>query len=67
MVVQDGVVSKEDIYMGADAIKEFADRIENECHNIASNILLKSKPMLPLTEEQIEDFNNAEKCRVCDS
>ena len=54
-----------EIFRGEDSIEEFLDAIMVAANGIR-NILKKKIPMRQLTQQQQEDFNNAEKCHICE-
>ena len=54
-----------EIFRGEDSVEQFLDAIMVATNEIR-NILKNKTPMKQLTQHQEEDFNNAEKCHICE-
>ena len=52
------------IYRGKDVVEGFLNHIECEVSNI-NNIFAHHKPLI-MTEQNIKDYENATKCRICE-
>ena len=53
-----------EIFRAQDSVEEFSDAMKVTANGIR-NVLKKKIPMKQLTQQQ-EDFNNAEKCHICE-
>lgn len=53
-------------YRGKDAAKEFVCRLETDLKDIYDRHLAKSIPMLPMSKEEILEYDNATLCAICE-
>jgi hypothetical protein len=59
-------ISKFELYRGNDAARVFVDRIETDLRHLYNTYLRDIKPMVPLSREEQQDFENAQICAICD-
>ena len=59
-------ISKFELYRGEDAAKVFVDRIETDLRHLYNTYLKDIVPMAKLTREEMEDFENATICSICE-
>ena len=64
VVRYDGKSEKPVIYRGEDAVETFLNHLECEVNNI-NNIFRHPKPLL-MTEQNIQDYENATHCWICE-
>ncbi|CAH1099678.1 unnamed protein product [Psylliodes chrysocephalus] len=62
----DDNLSKLEMYKGPDAAKVFVQKLDEVVHNLYNNHLKHVKPMLPLTPEEQEAYDNATVCHICE-
>ncbi|KAK4874041.1 hypothetical protein RN001_013401 [Aquatica leii] len=53
------------LYRGVDAARTFINWLESDIHQIYSNHLKESKPMLPLTAPELVEYVTAQQCFIC--
>lgn len=59
-------LSKLEYYIGENAAKTFCEKIELDVLQIYTDHLKQIIPMLPLTDEEVNAFNNATHCNICE-
>ena len=65
VVVRRDKINEAYIYRGPNVIEHFLEKMVEEVEVIGS-VLLTSKPMAPLTENELQNYNSTEVCPVCD-
>lgn len=58
--------SKFEIYRGEDAVDVFIQRLDRDVYNIYLNCLKHVVPMKDLVPAEIQNFNDAVSCHICD-
>lgn len=58
--------SKFEIYAGTDAPEVFVHRLERDLRLIYNNFLKGKKPMKPLSDSELYDFEQATVCYICE-
>ncbi|XP_050516477.1 uncharacterized protein LOC126891343 [Diabrotica virgifera virgifera] len=61
----DDGLSRLETYQGEDAAKVFVQKLDALAINLYQNHLKHVKPMVPLTSEENQNFQNATKCSIC--
>ena len=51
------------LYRGKDCISKFCEHIIGEAHRLYNSF--PEKPMIPLTKDQIKQYNRVSKCHIC--
>lgn len=62
----DDSYSKFELYRGDDVVKVFLERLEQDVQNIYDKHLKNIVPMKPLTPAEIQEFNSALVCYICE-
>ena len=53
------------VYMGEDAADQFNETLQAQASDIYNHYIKNPKPVIPLTIDEEEQFNQAESCHIC--
>lgn len=61
----DSTLDKLKVYRGEDAAKKFVQYLVEDVKDIYHNVIMKPKPMSPLTDEEKQIQENSTECHIC--